>query len=291
MGNITVSGVAMGATSLNITASGHPDVRASVPVTVRSRNLLSYGPAEGNGWAAAVNTDGSLHIAGTAAGQWQGLGWTFDAPVTTGTIRLTQRENVAGLSSSLKFYDRSGQRVGGQLTNGMTIAIPEGTVRWRLELLCNTASPAMTDTDLHLQVETGDTAHEWMRPDVTNLSGGLSLASLWPAIAGGTKNGVTLTAGPDGSYTTGGTWDKWTTFESTASLDAGLYTIEGSLGLTSLSSWDLILQVVPYPSGDAVIKPGTPSARLDAGRYRCQININSQGAIGRSVTPRLTRID
>ncbi|OXN01483.1 hypothetical protein [Bifidobacterium vansinderenii] len=172
MGTINVTGVAMGATRLNITSSGQPTVTASVPVTVRSRNLLSYGAAEGNGWTATINSDGSLHISGTAAGQWRGIGWAFDAPVTTGRIRLTQRENAAGLSSSLKFYDQSGQRVGDQLTNGMTVTIPAGTSRWRLELLCNTATPAMTDTDLHLQVETGDTSHEWMRPDVTNLSVG-----------------------------------------------------------------------------------------------------------------------
>lgn len=174
MGNITVTGVSTGTTTVNITSSDQPSVRQNVPVTVRSRNLLSYGPAEGSGWTAAINPDGSLHVEGTATGQWKGLRWKFDAPATTGTIRLTQKEGVTGLSVSLKFYDSSGARVGSQLTSGMSIAIPSGTTHWQLELLCSTATPGPVDSDLHLQVETGDTAHDWMRPDITNLSGGVN---------------------------------------------------------------------------------------------------------------------
>lgn len=46
MGTIQVTGRAMGSTSLNLKAG---TVTKTVPVTVKSINLLSYGPASGNG--------------------------------------------------------------------------------------------------------------------------------------------------------------------------------------------------------------------------------------------------
>lgn len=121
--------------------------------------------------------------------------------------------------------------------------------------------------------------------------GGLELANLWPAIPSDTRNGVTLTALGDGSYTTSGEFSTWATFEQTLTLEAGRYTIDGSSGLTSLNSWDLILQIAPAPIGDALIKPGTPATSLPAGTYRAQINVNSQSGIGRTITPILVKID
>ncbi|OXN01670.1 hypothetical protein [Bifidobacterium vansinderenii] len=291
MGTLNVTGVAMGATSLNIASSGQPTVTASVPITVHSRNLLAYGPASANGLTCTVNQDGSLHVSGQTTAANQGVKWRYPIPddVKGKTVTYKLSYAPAGVYCYVQARNASGVLVT-LLSSAATQTLPEAATEIEFRVATNTTN--LIGGDIKVQVEPGDTATTWMSPDVTNLSGGgLSLASLWPAITGGTKNGVTLTPGPDGSYTTGGTWDKWTTFESTVELEAGLYTIEGSEGLTSLSSWDLILQVAPYPSGDAIIKPGTPSARLDAGRYRCQININSQGAIGRSVTPRLTRID
>ena len=70
MAKLNITGVKPGSTSLKLTAG---KVTKTVPVTVKSRNLLSYGPAEGNGLTATVNTDGSLHVTGTATGQWRGL--------------------------------------------------------------------------------------------------------------------------------------------------------------------------------------------------------------------------
>lgn len=142
-----------------------------MPVTVLSRNLLSYGPAEGNGLTATVNTDGSLHVTGTATGQWRGLSWTFPCPVQ-GTVKLSGN-SIAGLSTSVKFLDAKGHQLEGQVTSdGNTVAIPAGTVRLRFEILSNEATPTMKNGDLRAQLESGDTAHEWMRPDNTSLSGG-----------------------------------------------------------------------------------------------------------------------
>ena len=101
MGALSITGIKPGSTSLKLTAG---KITKTVPITVLSRNLLSYGPAEGNGLTATVNTDGSLHVTGAAARQWAGLAWTFPCPVQ-GTVILRSPTFIAGLSPSVKFLD------------------------------------------------------------------------------------------------------------------------------------------------------------------------------------------
>ena len=64
---ISVTGVKPGNTTVTINSKTSPNISKKVQVTVKSRNLLAYGTAEGNGLTATVNTDGSLHVTGTAA--------------------------------------------------------------------------------------------------------------------------------------------------------------------------------------------------------------------------------
>lgn len=169
MGALSITGIKPGSTSLKLTAG---KITKTVPITVLSRNLLSYGPAEGNGLTATVNTDGSLHVTGTAPGQWRGLSWTFPCPVQ-GTVILRSPTFIAGLPASVKFLDAKGHRLGGQVTPGSNAgAIPAGTVSLRFEILSSEATPTAKDGDLRIQLESGDTAHEWMRPDNTSLRGG-----------------------------------------------------------------------------------------------------------------------
>ena len=169
MGAISITGKSRGATSLKLTAG---KITKTVPVTVLSRNLLSYGPAEGNGLTATVNTDGSLHVTGTAARQWSGLMWTFPCPVQ-GTVKLSGT-SIVGLTASVKFLDAQGHQLEGQVTlGGNAVAIPAGTVSLRFDILSTEATPTARDGDLRIQLESGDTAHEWMRPDNTSLRGGV----------------------------------------------------------------------------------------------------------------------
>lgn len=98
---------------MTISSTVNPAVKTVVPVTVLSRNLLSYGPAEGNGLTATVNSDGSLHVTGTA------------------------------------------------------------TVSLFLNVISTEATPTAKDGDLRIQLESGTTAHDWMRPDNTSLRGGV----------------------------------------------------------------------------------------------------------------------
>lgn len=170
MGGIRVTGLLMGSTSLDIKAGS---VTKTIPVTVKSRNLLSYGPAEGNGLTATVNSDGSLHVTGTATRQWHGLSWTFPCPVQ-GTVILRDPTFIAGLSTSVKFLDAKGHQLDGQVTSGgNAVAIPAGTVSLRFEILSNETTPTAKDSDIRVQLESGDTAHDWMKPDNTSLKGGV----------------------------------------------------------------------------------------------------------------------
>ena len=170
MGAISITGKSMGATSLKLTAG---KITKTVPVTVLSRNLLSYGPAEGNGLTATVNTDGSLHVTGTAAWQWAGLVWKFPCPVQ-GNVILSRPTSIDGLTVSIKCLDADGGQLGTQINTGNATAVPAGTVSLRFEILCTETTPTMKNGDLRAQLESGDTAHDWMRPDNTSLRGGVN---------------------------------------------------------------------------------------------------------------------
>lgn len=104
MSTIQVTGRAMGSTSLNLKAG---TITKTIPVSVKSRNLLSYGPASGNGLTATVNSDGSLHITGTASKQWAGVAWVFPCPVQ-GNVTLRTPTSITGLSVNVKFLDAKG---------------------------------------------------------------------------------------------------------------------------------------------------------------------------------------
>lgn len=168
MGAISITGKSMGSTSLKLTAG---KITKTVPITVLSRNLLSYGPAEGSGLTATVNSDGSLHVTGTPTLQWRGLSWTFPCPVQ-GTVKLSGT-GIAGLSFNIKCLDAKGQQLGDQMNLGNSVtAIPAGTVSLFLNVISAEATPTAKDGDLRIQLESGTTAHDWMRPDNTSLKGG-----------------------------------------------------------------------------------------------------------------------
>lgn len=169
MGAISITGKSMGATSLKLTAG---KITKTVPVTVLSRNLLAYGPASSNGLTATVNSDGSLHVTGTATGQWMGVSWTFPCTVQ-GNVILSRPTSIDGLTVSVKCLDADGGQLGTQVVAGDAVAIPAGTVNLRFEILCTETTPTAKDGDLRVQLESGTTAHDWMRPDNTSLRVGV----------------------------------------------------------------------------------------------------------------------
>lgn len=302
MGALSITGIKPGSTSLKLTAG---KITKTVPITVLSRNLLSYGPAEGNGLTATVNTDGSLHVTGTAARQWMGLRWTFPCPVQ-GTVILRSPTFIAGLSATVKFLDAKGHQLGDQVTSsGNAVAIPAGTVILHFEILSSEATPTAKDGDLRVQLESGTTAHDWMRPDNTSLRGGCELANLYPRVTGlpktvGAAPGITVTAPTPGTYrfkgsttTVAGSWNNLT---SAVHVDAGTYTMDATDWPLGNNSWLMGIQAhISHDDGSEganVFEPGNYGPKtLKAGTLQCNIFVNTTGEVDKTLTPRLYKID
>lgn len=276
-----------------------------MPITVLSRNLLSYGPAEGSGLTATVNTDGSLHVTGTATGQWRGLSWTFPCPVQ-GTVKLSGT-SIAGLSFNIKCFDAKGQQLGDQMNLGNSVmAIPAGTVSLFLNVISTEATPTAKDGDLRIQLESGTTAHDWMKPDNTSLKGGgYELANLYPRVTGlpktlGTDPGVVVTEPSPGTYRFKGSTtqkvDSWNDLPSSVHVDAGTYTMDATDWPLGSNSWLFGLQAKLIPDDGSghtdVFAPRSYGARtLKAGTLTLNIFLNTTGEVDKTFTPRLYKID
>ncbi|MCD0186574.1 hypothetical protein LPH37_08540 [Bifidobacterium longum subsp. longum] len=169
-GGVSVTGVEPGTTTIDIKSTTNPNISKKVPVTVLSRNLLSYGPASGNGLTATVNSDGSLHVKGTASSQWAGIRWTFPCLVH-GAVTLSRTTSIDGLTVSVKCLDAKGGQLGAQINTGNAGTVPAGTVSLRFEILANEATPTEKNGDLRVQLESGDTAHDWMKPEADSSGG------------------------------------------------------------------------------------------------------------------------
>ena len=304
MTTITITGKQPGKTDVTISSTVNPAVKTVVPVTVLSRNLLSYGPASGNGLTATVNSDGSLHVTGTATGQWRGLSWTFPCPVQ-GTVKLSGT-SIAGLSFNIKCLDAKGQQLGDQINLGNSVmAIPAGTVSLFLNVISAEATPTAKDGDLRIQLESGTTAHDWMRPDNPSLrGGGYELANLYPRVTGlpktlGADPGITVTETTPGTYRLKGSTktaaNSWKDLQSSVHLDAGTYTIEASDFPYGPNSWILGIQAALRPDdGGKSITFGPKNYEpktLPAGTFDTNIFVNTIGDMDALITPRLYKID
>lgn len=303
MTTITITGKQPGKTDVTISSTVNPAVKTVVPVTVLSRNLLSYGPASGNGLTATVNSDGSLHVTGTATGQWHGLSWTFPCPVQ-GTVKLSGT-SIAGLSFNIKCLDAKGQQLGDQMNLGNSVmAIPAGTVSLFLNVISTETAPTAKDCDLRIQLESGTTAHDWMRPDNTSLRGGYELANLYPRVTGlpktlGANPGITVTETTPGTYRFKGSTktapNSWANLQSLVHLDAGTYTIEASDFPYGPNSWALGIQSTLRPDDGGESITFSPSKygpkTLPAGTFNTNIFVNTIGDIDALITPRLYKID
>ena len=301
---ISVTGVKPGNTTVTINSKTSPNISKKVPVTVKSRNLLSYGPASGNGLTATVNSDGSLHVTGTATGQWRGLSWTFPCPVQ-GTVKLSSTSSIPGLDFNVKCLNANGQQLGDQMNLGNSVmAIPAGTVSLYLNVISIEATPIARDGDLRIQLESGTTAHDWMRPDNTSLSGGCELANLYPRVTGlpktlGTNPGITVTETTPGTYRFKGSTktaaNSWANLQSSVHLDAGTYTMDVSDFPYGPNSWNLGIQATlrPDDGGESItFGPNNYGTKtLPAGTFDTNIFVNTTGEVDKTFTPRLYKID
>lgn len=303
---ISVTGVKPGNTTVTINSKTSPNISKRIPVTVKSRNLLAYGPAEGNGLTATVNSDGSLHVTGTATRQWRGLSWTFPCPVQ-GTVKFSVTGGISGLVCNVKCLDANDNQLGEQInTNNSVMAIPAGTVSLFLNVISAETTPTAKDSDIRVQLESGDTAHEWMRPDNTSLKGGgYELANLYPRVTGlpktlGTDPGVVVTEPSPGTYRFKGSTtqkvDSWNDLPSSVHVDAGTYTMDATDWPLGSDSWLFGLQAKLIPddgSGQTDgFAPRSYGARtLKAGTLTFNIFLNTTGEVDKTFTPRLYKID
>ncbi len=287
-GGVSVTGVEPGTTTIAIKSTTNPNISKKVPVTVKSRNLLAYGPAEGNGLTATVNTDGSLHVKGTASRQWAGLAWTFPCPVQ-GTVKLSGT-SIAGLSFNIKCLDAKGQQLGDQMNLGNSVmAIPAGTVSLFLNVISAEATPTAKDGDLRIQLQSGTTAHEWMKPDVTSLEGGgYELANLVPSFASllpYTMNGVTFTSRDGHTVHVKGTATAWAQINVSVRLDAGTY----MLTCDNSNGWNYGVQFGGSISVHDSL--GNPSVKLETGTYTVSVFVAEGKTVDIDLTPRIHRLD
>lgn len=302
MGALSITGIKPGSTSLKLTAG---KITKTVPITVLSRNLLSYGPAEGNGLTATVNTDGSLHVTGTATGQWRCLSWTFPCPVQ-GNVILSRPTSIDGLTVRVKCLDADGGQLGAQVIAGNATAVPAGTVSLRFEILSSEATPTAKDGDLRVQLELGNTAHDWMRPDNTSLKGvGYELANLYPRVTGlpktlGTDPGVMVTEPSPGTYRFKGSTtqkvDSWDSLTCSVHVDAGTYTMDATDWPLGNNSWLMGIQAhISHDDGSEganVFGPRDYGPKtLKTGTLQCNIFVNTTGEVDKTFTPRLYKID
>lgn len=173
MGALSITGIKPGSTSLKLTAG---KITKTVPITVLSRNLLAYGPASGNGLTVTVAQDGSLDFSsGTeSVPLHKGVRWAFDVPedIVGVPLIISYTGDVPG-NLVISLYANANS-LGGvyQGKNNTVVTIPKGTTRVELRILRGGVTAGRVSGNLKIQLELGNTAHEWMKPDVTSLEGG-----------------------------------------------------------------------------------------------------------------------
>ena len=306
MGALSITGIKPGSTSLKLTAG---KITKTVPVTVLSRNLLAYGPASGNGLTVTVAQDGSLDFSsGTESVPLnKGVRWKFDVPEgLVGVLLIISYTGDVPGNLIISLYANANS-LGGvyQGKNNTVVTIPKGTTRVELRILRGGATAGSISGNLKIQLELGNTAHEWMKPDVTSLEGGYELANLYPRVTGlpktlGANPGITVTETTPGTYRFKGSTrtaaGSWADLQSSVHLDAGTYTMDATELPFGDNSWLFGVQASVTPddgSGrqDAFGPTSYGPKPLKAGTFNCNIFIDTTGEVDKTFTPRLYKID
>lgn len=104
----------------------------------------------------------------------KGVRWEFDVPegIAGEPLILSYTGDVHG-TLVISLYADS-KPLGGvyQGKNNTAVTIPEGTTRVELRIMRGGVTAGSVSGNLKIQLELGNTAHEWMKPDNTSLKGG-----------------------------------------------------------------------------------------------------------------------
>lgn len=306
MGALSITGIKPGSTSLKLTAG---KITKTVPITVLSRNLLSYGPASANGLTVTVAQDGSLDFdSGTeSVPLYKGVRWELDVPegIVGVPLIISYTGDVPG-NLVIGIYANANS-LGGvyQGKNNTAVTIPKGTTRVELRILRGGVTAGRVSGNLKIQLELGNTAHEWMKPDNTSLRGGGELANLYPRVTGlpktlGTDPGVMVTEPSPGTYRFKGSTtqkvDSWDSLTCFVHVDAGTYTMDATDWPLGNNSWLMGIQAhISHDDGSEganVFGPRNYGPKtLKAGTLQCNIFVNTTGEVDKTFTPRLYKID
>ncbi|OZG68288.1 hypothetical protein [Bifidobacterium eulemuris] len=200
-----------------------------------SRNLLQYGPvAETDGVTVGVDGEGAVTLTGTTTKTWQTVKWDLDKSkfVPGGTYTLSQNPKVDGYRNIQTWIYVDGVTVGRtDLLSGEeakerdTFTLPDviGTISLNLRMINNNTDQG--GVAYKLQLEAGDVATAWQRPDVTDLDQGViaavNLLSVGP-VADGDKS---VAVAADGLTATGLAAGDKAVWSNQVSLPAGTYTM------------------------------------------------------------------
>lgn len=290
-GGVSVTGVEPGTTTIAIKSTTNPNISKKVPVTVKSRNLLSYGPASGNGLTATVNTDGSLHVTGTVTSRHKGLAWRCPTPSDAlGKTVTYKAKSPSDTYSYVAFFNKAGNQVGDIALN-KSVTVPADAASCELRLLAGDTYTVGTriDDTFKPMLNLGDRALDWMKPDVTSLEGGgYELANLVPSFASllpYTMNGVTFTSRDGHTVHVKGTTTAWAQINVSVRLDAGTY----MLTCDNSNGWNYGTQFGGSISGHDSL--GNPSAKLETGTYTVSVFVAEGKTVDIDLTPRIHRLD
>ena len=104
----------------------------------------------------------------------KGVRWKFDVPegIVGVPLIISYTGNVPG-NLIIGIYANANS-LGGvyQGKNNTVVTIPKGTTRVELRILRGGVTAGSVSGNLKIQLELGNTAHEWMKPDVADSSGG-----------------------------------------------------------------------------------------------------------------------
>ncbi|PLS23759.1 hypothetical protein BLI708_00440 [Bifidobacterium imperatoris] len=172
---LSITGKAMGSTSLDLKAG---TITKTIPVSVRSTNLLAYGPASGNNLNVTVAKDGSLDLASTEAIEiGKGVQWpALDLSEYVGrTLCLGFDGDLAPQALVIVLRDANEQNGVVVYTgnNNQTFTVTEANKNTlMLKFVRGGVDAGIMTGNIKIRLTIGDTPQTWMRPDVTNLSGG-----------------------------------------------------------------------------------------------------------------------
>lgn len=157
-GGVSVSALTSGTTSLHIKAGKIAD---SMPVRVRSKNLIAYGPIAD---AVEINEDGTMNFIYPADGPNKDVTWEQPEPLPAGTYTLHVENGSGNVYWDLRGISNSSS--GGIGSRTFTIDKP---TPFSLHF---GVTKGKRPGALKIQLEAGDTATSWVRPDITDLEGG-----------------------------------------------------------------------------------------------------------------------